>query len=123
MTTPGVGMAEWLPFGRLDVRALGYRRAAVQSNGADRIDVLTVEECAESGPVAVPHVTWHLVDAAGKTLGVAGGKIVNGQPTEDIPKTLSTGQCQQTDLAIGVPRSSEPSAAKDGPRNTWILRD
>ncbi len=126
--TDGVGMSEWLPFGDLDVRALDYRRSGVSSAGAggrrgDRIDVVTVEECAASGSVEVPHHTWHLVDAAGKTVGTAGAKIVGGAPTEDIPETLASGQCMQTMLAVGVSSGSVPVAVKDGPADTWVLAD
>lgn len=126
--TDGVGMSEWLPFGRLNVRALDYRRSGVPSSGAgarhgDRVDVVTVEECAASGSLAVPHHTWHLVDAAGRTVGTAGAKIVDGTTTEDIPETLASGQCRQTMLAIGVPSGSAPVAVKDGPSDIWVLGD
>lgn len=121
--TEGVGMAEWLPFGALDVRAMGYQKAGASGARDSRIDIVTVEECADTGRSTVRHTTWHLVDAAGHTLGVAGGKIVGGHPTEDIPRRLDPPHCIQTRLAIAVPPSSVPVAVKDGSHNTWVLAD
>ncbi len=120
----GVGLSEWLPFGSLNVRATGYERAGVgHAATGTRIDVVTVEECATSSTVTVRHQTWHLINAAGRTLGVAGGKIVNGQPTEDIPRQLSPGECDETMLAIGVPGDATAVAVKDGTENAWLLTD
>lgn len=120
--TAGVAMSETLSFGGLEVRAIAYRKAGntVAATGT-RVDIVTVEECAGSGSARVQHRPWRLIDAAGKTLGVAGGKIVNGHPTEDLPVTLPPGHCIQTRLAIGVPAGSVPVAVMDGPDNTWIL--
>lgn len=121
-TFPGaVALSSWLTFDGLEVRAIGYRRAGVASGGADRIDVVTVEECATTSTDAVAHHTWHLVDAAGKTLGVAGAKIVHRVPTEDIPRELAPGGCRQTQLAIAVAESAVAAAVKDGPAATWLL--
>ncbi len=120
----GAALGESLQVGALEVRALDYRKAAF--NGAatgTRVDVVTVEECAEGGSARVQHQTWHLVDAEGRTLGVAGGKMVNGNPTEDLPETLYAGQCVTTMLAIGVPAGSTPAAVQDGPDDTWLLTD
>jgi hypothetical protein len=116
-----VALSHWLPFGALEVRALGYRRAGVTGARTSRIDVVTVEECADTGSALVRHSTWHLVDATGRTLGVAGAKAVDHQPTEDIPRRLEPSQCMQTELAIGVPQRSVAAAVKDGRHDTWDL--
>lgn len=117
-------LSESLRFGSLQVRAISYDRSGVggAANGT-RLDVVTVEECASGATAQVQHRTWHLVSADGRTLGVAGGKVVDGHPTEDLPRTLYAGQCLQTKLAIGVPVGSTPVAVMDGPSNTWTLDD
>jgi len=103
-------------------RALDYQKAGFGGGATGtRVDIVTVEECAEGGSTRVRHRTWRLVDSAGRTLGVAGGKIVNGNPTEDLPETLSSGECRATMLAIGVPNGSTPVAVQDGPDDTWTL--
>ncbi|MEJ7630261.1 MAG: hypothetical protein WKF54_11785 [Nocardioidaceae bacterium] len=120
----GAEMSEPLRFGTLQVRPLAYRRAGFDGAATGtRVDIVTVEECAAAGFARVRHRTWHLVDAAGEPLGFAGGNIVNGNPTEDLPVSLSPGQCIDTKLAIGVPAGSTPVAVKDGPDNTWVLAD
>lgn len=122
--TGGAQLSETLTFGGLEVRAIAYRKAGFAGGATGtRVDVVAVEECAPSSPARVQHRTWRLVDAAGRALGVAGGKLVNGFPTEDVPETLSAGQCIRTRLAIGVPAGSTPVAVKDGPDNLWILAD
>jgi xanthine/CO dehydrogenase XdhC/CoxF family maturation factor len=104
------------------VRALDYRAAGFDGAASGtRVDVVTVEECAEGGSAEVRHQTWRLLNADGRILGAAGGKIVNGNPTEDLPQTLSAGQCLTTKLAIGVPAGSAPVAVQDGPDDTWLL--
>ncbi|MDQ1428499.1 MAG: hypothetical protein QOK39_1975 [Acidimicrobiaceae bacterium] len=120
----GVAMSDWLPLRGLRVRALDYRRAAVTGAAAGtRVDVITVEECASAKRARVDHRSWRLVARSGRTLGAAGGKIVNGTPTEDFPRTLSAGQCVETTLAVGVPRGSVPVTARDGPDDAWVLAD
>jgi hypothetical protein len=120
----GAELGESLRFGGLEVRALDYRKAGYQGAATGtRVDILSVEECAEAGSANVQHQTWRLVDSGGRTLGVAGGKIVNGHPTEDLPQTLAAGQCITTLLAIGVPAGSMPVAVQDGPDDTWLLTD
>ena len=120
----GVGMSDWLPLRGLRVRVLDYRKAAVGGAAAStRVDVITVEECATRKPTRVDHRSWRLLNRSGRILGSAGGKIVGGIPTEDIPRTLSAGQCERTRLAVGVPRGSAPVAAKDGPDDVWVLAD
>lgn len=116
-------MSLWLGYGGLSVRALEYHRAGASGARGSRIDVVLVEECAVSGTSTVRHTGWHLVDAEGRTLGFAGGKVIGRHPIEDIPRTLAPGQCQRTSLAIAVPPDSAPVAVKDGARNTWILAD
>jgi hypothetical protein len=117
-------LGESLRFGSLEVRALDYRKAGFEGGATGtRVDVVTVEECAEGGSTRVQHQTWRLVDGSGRTLGVAGGKIVNGNPTEDLPETLAAGQCLTTALAIGVPAGSAPVAVQAGPDDTWVLGD
>ena len=54
-------------------------------------------------------------------LGVAGGKMVNGHPTEDLPETLAAGQCLTTRLTIGVPVDATAVAVQDGPDAAWTL--
>ena len=120
----GVALGASLTFGRLEVRALDYQKAGFDGAATGtRVDVVTVEECAEGGSARIHHDTWRLVDAGGHTLGVAGGKIVNGNPTEDLPETLAAGQCVTTKLAIGVPAGSVPLAVQDGPDAVWVLAD
>ena len=117
-----VELSESLPFGALEVRALDYQKAGFGGGATGtRVDIVTVEECAEGGSTRVRHRTWRLVDSAGRTLGVAGGKIVNGNPTEDLPETLSSGECRATMLAIGVPNGSTPVAVQDGADDMWTL--
>jgi hypothetical protein len=122
--TAGVGMSEWLPYGALDVRALSYKKGRVSiGTFRSRLDVVTVEECADTGSAVVRHRTWHLVDASGHTLGSAGAKLVGNSPSEDIPQHLTPGNCLQTELVIQVPWRSVPVAVKDGANNTWVLAD
>ncbi len=126
-STPPAGavdLGESLPFGGLEVRATDYRKAAYRGAATGtRVDVVTVEECAESGSETVHHQTWRLIDADGQTLGVAGGKMVNGHPTEDLPQSLSAGECLTTMLAIGVPAGAGAVAVQDGPDDVWALVD
>jgi hypothetical protein len=113
-----------VPFGGLEVRAVDYREAGYRGAASGtRVDIVTVEECAPSGSARVAHQTWRLVDVEGRTLGVAGGKMVNGHPTEDLPQTLAAGQCLTTMLAIGVPAGSVAAAVRDGPEAAWVLAD
>ena len=117
-------MGESLRFGGLEVRAVDYREDGYQGAATGtRVEILTVEECATSGSATVSHQTWRLVDADGRTLGAAGGKMVNGHPTEDLPQMLASGQCLTTMLAIGVPADSIAVAVRDGPDDTWVLAD
>jgi hypothetical protein len=118
----GAELGESLQVDGLHVRALDYRKAGFAGAATGtRVDVVTVEECAEAGSVRVQHQSWRLLDADGHALGAAGGKIVNGNPTEDLPQTLAAGQCLTTRLAIGVPAGSTPVAVQDGPDDTWRL--
>lgn len=118
----GAALGESLRFRDLEVRALDYRKAGFDGAATGtRVDVVTVEECADGGSARVQHRTWRLVDAEGRTLGVAGGKIVNGNPTEDLPEVLSPGQCVTTMLVIGVPAGAEPTTVQDGPDAVWVL--
>lgn len=117
----GVPLGVSVPFGLLDVRATEYRAHAFPGTPGTRVDVVMIRECAERGSVRVDHRTWRLVGAQGATLGTAGGKLVNGSPTEDLPHVLAAGECQTTELTIGVPASATPAAVQDGPRDLWVL--
>ena len=121
--TEGVGMSEWLPYKNLSVRVIEYTASVAPAPGfRDRIDAVQVEECAKGpGPATVSHQSWSLTDAEGKTLGRAGGKIVDGSPTEDPPLQLAAGECAQTILSVGVPTDATAVYAHDGPDNTWVL--
>lgn len=121
--TEGVGMSEWLPYKDLSVRVIQYTASVVPTSGSgDRVDGVEVEECAKGpGPATVSHQSWSLTDADGQTLGLAGGKIVDGSPTEDPPLHLAPGECAQTILSIGVPADATAVYVHDGPDNTWVL--
>ncbi len=122
--TEGVGLSEWLPYRDLDVRVLDYDRAGIASDaGADtRVDVVAVEECAHAGADAVvSHRQWRLVDSAGRVLGAAGGKVVGGAPTEDLPLRLDAGSCATTSLTVAVPADADVTAVRDGTDTTWVL--
>jgi hypothetical protein len=115
-------LGESQTFGGLEVRALAYRKAGFDGAATGtRVDIVTVEECARGGPARVHHDTWRLLGPGGRRLGVAGGKVVNGNPTEDLPETLAAGQCVTTKLVIGVPAGSTPVAVQDGPTAVWVL--
>jgi hypothetical protein len=121
--TEGVGLSEWLPYDDLTVRVLDYEPAVVPATGSgDRIDSIEVEECASRArPATVTHQSWSLADTSDVTLGLAGGKLVDGTPTEDPPLHLEAGECAKTFLAIGVPADSRAVFAHDGPDTTWVL--
>lgn len=117
----GVDLDEWQRVGGFQVRAVSYD-AGGGGTGArgTRIDVVQVEECADEGTETPRHAGWHLVDAAGRSLGAAGAKLVDGHLLEDIPVAIPSGSCRETELAIGVPTSSSPVAVRDGSA-TWLL--
>jgi hypothetical protein len=118
----GAELGEDRPLGPLDVRVIGYRRAGYRGAAAGtRVDLVKVQECAARGPTLVHHRTWRLLDADGRTLGRAGGKMVGGVPSEDLPHALAPGECLTTTLAIGVPARSVASLAQDGAHDTWTL--
>jgi len=115
-------LGQALQVGALEVRALDYDEAGYQGAATgSRVDVVTVQECAAGGSATVQHRSWHLVDSDGRTLGVAGGKMVGGHPTEDLPRSLAPGECLTTALAIGVAADAVAVAVLDGPDDAWAL--
>lgn len=118
----GAPMSATLPVGALDVRIVGYRESGYRGAAqGTRVDILTVQECAVRGSARVRHTAWALLGADGARLGSAGGKMVNGAPTEDLPRLVPAGQCVTTPLAVGVPADADVVAARYGPDAVWIL--